>query len=280
MRFCPQLTTSIRRHPVIAYFLIAYAISWLGALAVAAPHLLRHQPIPKLTGILMFPVMLLGPSIAGLLLTRVVDGYEGWKRLLSRMRSIPDHAVWYLPLLIPPCLIFIVLFSMKTFVSDAFAPGTFIAGVAFGVPAGLLEEIGWTGYAFPKMLKNRSAIAASFWLGLLWGLWHLPVINFLGTASPHGRYFLPYFLVFTIVITAIRVLIGWMYINCKSVPPAQMMHISSTGSLVVLSPPRVNTWQEVVWYLAYAVALWVTVGFIAVLFGNSLDNRENLKPDG
>jgi uncharacterized protein len=207
----------VRRHPVFAYFLLAYAISWLGALAVAAPHFLKHEPLPKLSGILMFPVMLFGPSIAGLVLTRVVDGRAGWSDLLWRMRVFRVCPSWYLPLLIPPLLISAVLLCMKNFVSPVFAPGSFLMGVAFGIPAGLLEEIGWTGYAFPKMCRNRSPLLASVWLGLLWGLWHLPVIDFLGTATPHGKYLLAYFCAFTLAMTAMRVLIGWVYVNVRSV---------------------------------------------------------------
>ena len=64
----------LRRHPVVCYFALTFFISWLGAFLVAAPRLLRGQPLPKLTGILMFPAMLVGPSLSGILLTRLFDG--------------------------------------------------------------------------------------------------------------------------------------------------------------------------------------------------------------
>ena len=137
-----------------------------------------------------------------------------------------------------------------------------------------MEEIGWSGYAFPKMCRKMNPLTAGMLLGLLWGLWHLPVIDFLGTATPHGKYLVPYFLAFIAAMTAMRVLIGWIYTNTKSVTLTQLMHASSTGSLVVFSPPHVNPPQETLWYAVYAVALWLTVAIVSIAFGKRLARHD------
>jgi hypothetical protein len=70
-------------HSVAAYLLLTFTISWLGALAVAARHLLHYEPLPKMTGILMFPAMLLGPSLSGILLTGIVAGKTGLRSVFQ-----------------------------------------------------------------------------------------------------------------------------------------------------------------------------------------------------
>jgi membrane protease YdiL (CAAX protease family) len=254
-------------HPLAAYFLLTFTISWVGALALAAPHLLRHEPLPIITGILMFPVMLLGPSLSAIFLTWFAADKPGLRDLFSRLLRARIRSRWYAPLLIPPVLVLTLLLTLKTFVSPVYTPNLFLMGVLFGVPAGLLEEIGWTAFAFPKMSAQHNALGASILLGLLWGLWHLPVVNYLGTATPHGAYWFPFFLAFAFAMTAMRVLISWLYINTKSVLIAQLMHISSTGSLVIFSPPAVSASQEVIWYALYGVVLWLVVLIVIKKFG-------------
>lgn len=264
----------VNRHPVAAYFILTFAISWLGALAVVAPRLLRGEAIPKFSGILMFPVMLLGPVLSGILLTRLVDGSYGLRDLFSRMRKIRVEPRWYAVLLIPPTTILIVLLSLKAFVSPVFAPNRFFAGVSFGIVAGFLEEIGWTGFAFPKMTRSANALGAAIALGVSWGIWHMPVIDYLGTATPHDTYWLRYFLAFTAAMTAMRALMSWIYCNTRSIPLAQLMHASSTGSLVVLSPAGVTAAQEALWYAVYAATLWLFVLTVAATYGLKLTTRE------
>ena len=263
----------LRQHAVASYFGLTFAISWLGALAVVAPKLLRWEAIPKFTGILMFPVMLLGPVVSGILLTRIVDGSDGLRDLFSRMRRVRVAAQWYAALLIPPGLIWGVLLSLKTIVSPAYAPNRFLVGISFGIVAGFFEEIGWMGYAFPKMAQKENALRASITLGVLWGVWHIAVIDYLGTATPHGAYWLRYFLAFTVAMTAMRVLIAWIYANTKSVALAQLMHASSTGSLLIFSPVGVTAGQETMWYAVYAAALWLAVGIVAKRFGQRLTRQ-------
>ena len=265
----------VRSYPAATYFCLTFLVSWSAALAVALPHLLRRETLPTLTGVLMFPAMLLGPSTCGILMTLWTDARNGLGELFGRMRRWRIRARWYLLLLIPPTLVLGVLLCMSTIVSADYWPNFFLLGLLFGVPAGLFEEIGWMGFAFPKLWLKRSAVGSAVVLGLTWSLWHLPVINFLGSATPHGKYWLPFFFAFAAAMTAMRVIISWVYANTGSVGLAQVLHVSSTGSLVVFSPSHATPAQEVRWYVVYALVLWVVVAAVIIKFKMSLrgDNQ-------
>ncbi len=258
----------IQRHPVATYFITTYIISWGGALAIIAPVLLRGEAITRLAGILMYPLLILGPAITGIVLTLIDDGKSGLRSLFSRIGHWRVHVRWYAAaLLIPPILILSTLFSLHSLVSPVFLPGLNPLSLMYGIVSALLEEIGWMGYAFPKLRAKYSPLSSALLLGLLWGLWHLPVIDFLGAASPHGSYWLPFALAFIIAMTALRVLIVWIYSNTGSVLLCQIMHASSTGFLVAFSPLTVSPAQESLWYAVYAIGLWIVVALVIMGYG-------------
>lgn len=134
------------------------------------------------------------------------------------------------------------------------------------------------GFAYPKMCLRFSPLRAAVVLGILWSLWHIPVINYLGTAVPHSAYWFPFFLAFTAAMTAMRVLIAWLYSNTNSVLLTQLMHACSTGSLVVFSPPAATAAQEAFWYAVYAAALWLVIALFAVIFRGARSSRAFVSP--
>lgn len=242
------------------YFLLCFGISWTGALLISWPTLSRHEPFQKMVGLLMFPVLLIGPPAAGLLLTYLYSGKSGMRALGGRMRRWKIKRGMYLcAFCLPPVGILVVLYLLSQLVSPVFKPNFFPAGVFFGVFAGFLEEIGWTGYAYPSLRKKFSAPFAALILGVLWGLWHLPVIDFLGAGFPHKQ-FLPLFILdFCAILTAVRCLICWIYEHTGSVLYAQAMHAISTGSLVMFGPAAVSPGEESLWYGCYGLLLIWTI---------------------
>jgi membrane protease YdiL (CAAX protease family) len=259
----------IRRRPVGTYLGLAFTISWVGCLLAAGLEFILGRSVQAVDVLLVFLSMLLGPALAGIAMTGIVDGRSGLRDLFSRMRKCRFGARWYSALLVFPVLIMLVILALRAVVSRDFALTFAPLGIAIGLAAGFFEEIGWTGYALPKMLGKHSALAVAIWLGFLHAIWHL-MADFLAASAVRGVYWLPHFAAFAVSMTAVRVLIVWVYANTKSVLLAQLMHASSTGFLAILVPLTLSPAKDSLFYGAYAVVLWVAVAIIAALFGTNL----------
>jgi membrane protease YdiL (CAAX protease family) len=147
-------------------------------------------------------------------------------------------------------------------VSPAFRPNLLVIGLGFGLVAGFFEEIGWTGFAYPRMRQRFGALIGAVILGVAWGCWHLPVVDALGAASPHGPAWPAFFVAFAAALTGLRVLIAWIYDHTESVLLAQLMHASSTGCLVVFGAASVSPAEEALWYALYAAVLWLVAAAV------------------
>ena len=172
----------------------------------------------------------------------------------------------------------LVLLLLKNFVSPTFSPNFFPLGFLFAVPAGFLEEIGWAGFALPNLLTKFKPRQAGAVLGALWALWHLPVVDFLGAASPHGMYLLPFFISFAALLTAVRILMTWAYAHTRSIFIVQLMHLVFTGCLVMIGPAQTSPGQETMWYAVYAAAVFILA--LAITKSHTGNEIFPLKKDG
>ncbi|UCC58551.1 MAG: CPBP family intramembrane metalloprotease [Candidatus Bathyarchaeum sp.] len=259
----------IKRHSALIYFVLAFSISWIGVYAVIEQKFWASSVIEISDLGIMAIAQLNGPFFAGILMTLLVNGKLGIKQLFSRMKKYKVAGRWYLPVLIFPGLLLAVSLLLGILVSPELAPTFGVFGLIGGPMAGLLEETGWMGFAYPKMKGKRSALGTAIYFGVFHGIWHI-VADFLGNFNAFGGYWLPYFFGFCLHVVALRVLIVWVYENTGSVFLSILMHVSSTGFYGLLISTTMAPVNWVIFYNVYGVALCLVALIVALKYGKSL----------
>ncbi len=258
----PIMKSWLRRRPLLAFFTLAFGISWGGILIIAAAIGFDiAAPTTPLATVLFFVAMLLGPSVSGLMLTALMEGRAGLGDLRARLRRWRVGASWCaVALLTAPMLLLAILLLLSATIAPAFAPKFQWALLVVGLIAGAFEEIGWTGFATPRLLARRSAATAGFQFGVIWALWHALVV-FLFTVGEMGdAWIVSFIVVYLATLTPYRIVMTWVYANTQSVLLAILMHASYTGWLLALFPATSST-QSLIWQAAFAGSLWLAAAF-------------------
>ncbi len=272
----------IESHPVLSYYALAFAITWGTILIVigvgpSSAILATKEQYSTLMPFL-YPMMLIGPSVAGILMTGLLYGRAGLRKLGSRLRRWRVGARWYaVALLSAPLSMAAVLFALSLG-SPVFLPGIFtsgekatlvLIGITGGLTAGIFEELGWTGFVIPRLRLRHSVLATGLFVGVLWGAWHILVNvlagNTMSGALPLGIY-LPAILFVLLVgwMPAYRMLMAWVYDRTESLLLAMLMHASLTFSTLSVAPLAITGVALLTYQLVWATALWVVVGAVAL----------------
>jgi membrane protease YdiL (CAAX protease family) len=275
----------IKGYPVATFFGLAYGITWIGIFLLLGPGGIRRGELPARQFLLVWGLMLLGPGIAGPLLTGLVEGRAGLRAFLGRMTRWRVGLRWYATLLIVPLLAGAILAGLSL-ASPAFNPGIMSADnkvlslVLFLVASfgAAVEELGWTGFATPHLRARHSVLATGLTVGMLWGTWHL-LSDLGGNLADYGALYPLRFLLFWFVaLTAFRVLIVWVYDYTGSLLLAQLMHASYTGSLVVLGPADASVAQNLLYQALFAAALCAVVAFLVLPVRRGVGRQVRAQP--
>ncbi len=257
-----MIRDSLQRHPLLVFFALAFATSWAPILTIMASRGFDLSPLQSVEGGLLFLAMLLGPSVSGLACTALWEGRAGLRVLGLRVLRWRVATVWYaVALLTVPAILLVVLSLLSVLVDPMFAPRFQWWLFGLGLLAGTFEEIGWTGFATPRLLARKSLLVAGLSLGCIWALWHL-LVDFRYNAGAMGAVWpLEFFITYLLALTPYRLLMTWVYSHTQSLALAILMHASFTGSLLVLVPV-VPASLGFYWQSAFAAVLWVMVAVV------------------
>jgi membrane protease YdiL (CAAX protease family) len=172
-----SILSVVRRHPLITFFVLAYAISW-GFLPIEA---VRFMPG--------------GPFIAALIVIPLTQGWAGLRELGSRMIRWRVKWFWYAVAIGLPLAVLALTAGLNVALG-AGAPS--LAGVGslttvlmvFAVrlvnpgDGALGEEPGWRGFALPGLQSTLSPLVATLILAVLVAGWHLPTFFLEGGFQP------------------------------------------------------------------------------------------------
>lgn len=182
-----RMRASVRRRPLSWFFTLAFALSW----AAWTPYILSgngtgvwHFTFPggqlgsQLLGVL--PGAYLGPIASALLVTTVAEGRHGLRVWRSRMTRFRVGWGWYAVVIVSVPAALALATSAVTGQEPVMPPAAVLAAYLPGlvlqmVTTGLAEEPGWREFAMPRMQRRHGPVTATLIVGVLWGIWHLPL---------------------------------------------------------------------------------------------------------
>jgi membrane protease YdiL (CAAX protease family) len=254
------------RRELIVFFCLTFAITWgIGLMALLFPVQLREIFGDFSEGNPLFFLAVFSPTLSACLLTALIEGRNGLKKLVSSLGRWRFHISYYVFILlgIPALGYLAVLLGGGGNELDLgkwylFLPLLFCQ--VFTDPGPLGEELGWRGFALPRLLRLHPPIKTSLILGVIWGLWHLPAFYVSGLPQEGAS-----FLFFFLGAIVLSFLSTYLYIRTRgSVLITALLHLTTNFSLSVIGAP--------LWI--FILLLAIAVGILILVSGPNKFIRE------
>jgi membrane protease YdiL (CAAX protease family) len=241
----PATSSSLKRlltdHPLVAYFVIAFAGAWI----VFLPLLLARNGL----GLLPFSLPVVpfqtigafaGPTLAAFIVTAATSGKAGLRQLLRRIVQWRVGVGWYLLALLGYPLIYVGsgiitlgIASLPTLLAQwSLFFTVYLSYLVVNLISTIGEEMGWVGYALPNLQQRIAPLLSAVTLGVLWALWHLPAFFVTGGLGPFS---IVGFALFVVLGVGVRITWTWIFNQTKgSVIIIALLHAALNGTTVAL----------------------------------------------
>ncbi|TQK18824.1 CAAX prenyl protease-like protein [Microbacterium sp. SLBN-154] len=242
----------MRRFPLISFFTIAVALSWI----VVLVHVVPQPNLPTTWVTIVF--ITAGPCVAAFVMQTVLHGRAGVMHLLRRLVRVKVSWIWYVVVLVGIPLVLVLGTLPLPGAVESFDPTVSPVPPALpGLPGGwasyvgyfalvlfvggpLLEEPGWRGFALPRMqskLGYWGPLVGTLFLGVLWALWHFPQYMMPTWAAQNGGFNLPAMLIYIASVIPIAVILTWIYNRTRgSLFMTVLAHTSVNAFSIYIGP--------------------------------------------
>jgi membrane protease YdiL (CAAX protease family) len=251
-----------RPAPLPVYFVLTFLLAWAfwyAATAVGGDSASQFLFLPGT----------FAPGIVAVLLTAWAEGAAGARALLAPLLKWEVAGRWYLFALLFMAVIKLtvaLVFRLGTGDWPRFGETPLILMLAATLVSTLTlgqsgEEVGWRGYALPRMATRLGLGPASLILGVVWAVWHLPLFFIPGTSTT-GQSFPLYLL----QVTALSVALAWLWWRTGgSLLLTMLLHaaINNTKDIV----PSAVAGAHAVFGLSTSVSAWLTVLLLWICAG-------------
>jgi CAAX protease family protein len=225
------MTSWIRKHPVASYFIVAYAVSW----TIAVPLALQAQgaTAQRLPGWFHY-LTAFGPAIAALVISRLVRTSSAAPA--AKARPLRRSIVWWAIGYGSPLLLFAIAQLSARMAGQPSPTWSSLGQINFlpslgwwawelwFVTSGCGEELGWRGFALPRLQQRHSAMTSTLLVSLGWAGWHLPAFFYVPSYAAMGPAIVPGFF---LSILAGAIVLTWLYNSSGgSVLAAALWHAS------------------------------------------------------
>lgn len=267
----------IQKYPLVSFFLLAIGLTWIFMITDA---LGSHGIVPFRLPIPLMLVMGYMPTLAAVIVTGATQGKDGVRALFRKLTIARVGFGWYLFAIFGLAVMYVGAILLYNQFSDLtpipllskntppfsspleLVPQIAVLFLIVGLING--EELGWRGFALPRLQAKYNAMTSSLILGVIWTVFHLPLF-FTLTGSSQSDWSFTNFLISTIAMT---ILYTWMYNNTRgSVLMAYLFHAAANTWSQVFSIDHAN--QSMNWIIA---GLLVLAAVIVV----ALTGTENL----
>ncbi|RKT86501.1 CAAX protease self-immunity [Saccharopolyspora antimicrobica] len=230
------LRSLIGRYQLTSFFVLALGLSWIAW----TPYVLSKNGIgaedfefPEVLGTSQFLGMLpgayLGPICAAFIVTAVAGGRPGLRRWAGRLLRWRVNWKWYVLAVVGvPVALIIGSIPFAGLENMAVPPAMVLVSIVPGLvlqvlTTGIAEEPGWRDFALPLMQPRFGPLLGTVLLGVIWGIWHLPLFLTEWGGYPNVTWVDP--VEFTISCIAISIVMTWVFNRTgESLPIALLLH--------------------------------------------------------